>query len=316
MDKLLNYDLSLLKEYTDTLQNFYNYNVSNDVLRNSFPPHFFYKYDGGICVDNNRLKSITVGIPNYEKQFYIPSILKMYAEQDYPKHLIEILVVDDDSRDKDGILKMLKEETIKYPDLKIRFIQNYINKCSGPCGRRNIVFRHATNEIVITNESDTIPVNRDFLRGISYSHSLRNKLICMPVPTMMKDYTNRNKEFFFDDPYFILNEELVAHYRYGHDYVISMEIKYAKEMQGYCETIVGWGGAENNFVYRFCDKSDGMLYVNSKIVSVELPNFPQGMPDVAVGPKQESRDTQTYQANDANWGLTDNMEEIDLYKPS
>ncbi len=49
---------------------------------------------------NNRLISITVAIPTYNEELHIGQCLEALKHQDYPKELIETIVVDDFSTDK------------------------------------------------------------------------------------------------------------------------------------------------------------------------------------------------------------------------
>lgn len=304
------------------------FNVSLDIvaenIRNSkllyegqqpektYPYGWHYMQDGGIETDDSKLKTVTVVISNWERECYIPFIVNMYYFQDYPKDKIEILIVDDDSTNKEKLLEIVKEQVKLYPEFKIRFIQNYSNIEHGAKTRRNIGLRHSNNEILVINETDTIPLNSNFLRGICYTHNLRDKLHCIPMACSLGGIENVYHALGYSDLMSLFNLGLKRHSRIGHDYITSLDRKTAFEMRGYDQKPKGWGGGEGNLVARL-SYGQGLIHLNTHIMSVELPNFPQQLPSQNVRWGESYPWCDQYTANDENWGITDKMEEINLY---
>jgi hypothetical protein len=279
----------------------------------TYPCGWHYPELGGIENDNSKLRTITIVISNWERECYIPYIINQYYYQDYPLDKLEILVVDDDSVNKEAILIMMQEQVKLYPELKIRFIQNYYNCEHGAKTRRNIGFRHASNDIVVINESDTLPINADFLRGICYTHNLRERLHCIPMACSLNHIENNYQPLGYTDLLPLFKLSLQRHSRIGHDYITSLERKVAFEMRGYDQNPVGWGGGEGNLVHRLT-YGGGLIHLNTAIMSIELPNFPQHVPNQDVRWGISSPWCNEYTANDENWGITKQMKEFNLYE--
>lgn len=253
------------------------------------------------------LRPVSIVISNWERYYYIPLILEMYNNQDYPHNLIEILIIDDDSKDKNVLLNTIKEHVKLYPDLKIRFIQNYINKCQNPAKRRNIGIRHSSYDIVIVNESDTIPLGRYFLRGICYAHNKFERMSCIGISIA---FSVNN---YVDNLLKIFDDHSVVTFRLDHDYIMSFNKELVSKIRGFDEKTVGYGGLEGNICYRY-DQIGGRVFLNTSIYSAALPNFPKPLPSDITNIVPASYGWQnTIVINDDNWGISEKMEEINLY---
>lgn len=255
--------------------------------------------DIGIEMDNNNLKPITIALTNWERQVYIPAVLDMYNNQDYPKNLIEILIVDDQSANKEEVLNIVKEQAKLYPDIKMRFIQSYFTKTI--VTRANIGVRHASNDIVIINETDMIPLGKNYLRGICYLHNKFNNLSCTGIPIGLgtkDDMVNRRCGVFnrFGGGVFTFNKQLFS------------------QIRGLDEKRDGWGGHEGNIASRYLAVG-GKIALNLHIYSGNLPNFPVPLPPGVVPAGTGGDDWQQgIVINDENWGISPGMKEIDLYQ--
>lgn len=271
-----------------------------------------YPILGGVETDDSKLKTITISINNWEREYYIPYIIDMYYFQDYPKELLEVIVTDEDSEHKNDILVLMKSLAQKYQGMKIRHIQLNENRFQNGCTRANTGIRFATNEIVISNASDSIPLGNNFLRGVCYTHNLRDRLYCMPMAYCTPHGTAKHA-IGLHSIQEVFEQEIIPHWRRGHDYVTSVETKIAQEMHGFTEKAF-WGGIEGNFVNRFI-YGGGLIHANTAIMSMELINYPIGYPNRKDAKHKFDREwTNTYIQDYDMWGITDIMQEYDLYE--
>lgn len=259
--------------------------------------------------DNNNLKPISIVIGNWERHYYIPLILEMYNSQDYPKNLLEIIIVDADSTDKATVLNTVKEQAKLYPDLKIRFIQSYINRCKNPTERLNIGVRHSSYDIVIAHDSDMTPLGKNYLRGICYAHNKFPGASCLGIIIAIWRIN------IVRDTFDMSIGVIVA--RLDHLYCPSFNKELFFKIRGFDERPIGWGGNESNLMHRY-RMAGGRHVLNTSIYAASLPNFPIGLPPgVEIGSLGDGnwQDCQNGKIiNDDNWGISKKMEEIDLYK--
>lgn len=308
----------------DLRKNYYKYIETGKMEGKGYSIYQSNKYiniSSGIETDNNKLKSISIIITNWERQYYISLIMEMYNNQDYPKNLLEFIIIDDDSANKTEILSIAKEQVRLYPDLKIRLIQNYVNRCYNPTKRRNIGIRTAKNNIVVLNETDTLPLGRNFLRGICFSHNQYQKLNCLPINISFANNVceSDDQEMNWDDISQALYQDVKIHYRLEHEYVQSWDKELISGIGGYDEKAAGWGGHDWNTVDRY-HRAGGKIAVNTAIYSGLLKNFGRKLPSNANRPFHSefpSQGTANFQPgdiiNNENWGISEKMEEINLY---
>lgn len=258
----------------------------------------------GIENDDKKLRPISIIIGNWERYYYIPLALEMYNAQDYPKDLMEIVIVDDNSTDKVNLLRIIKEQVKSYPDLKIRFIQNYKQKTFSAVGRVNIGVRNSSHDIIILHDSDLIPLGKNYLRGMCYVHNRFTNISCSPIPLGSNIKIKEN-----DDIVFL---ELGVVKRLDNMHIPSFS-KLFREIHGFDELHVGYGGHEGNLTSRYVS-AGGKFCMNTSIYSLLLPNFPKPLPPDSI----PAGDGQYWQTgiiiNDDDWGTSEKMEEIDLYK--
>lgn len=287
----------------------------------AYPSGKYINIPSGIETDNNNLKSISVVITNWERHYYIPLIMEMYHNQDYPKNLLEFIIIDDDSENKAEVLRIVKEMVRSYPDFRMRFIQNYVNRYYNPTKRRNIGIRHSSYNIVLLNETDTLPLGRNFLRGICFSHNKFQNLNCLPINISFANNVceSDDEEMNWEDISQALNEDAKVHYRLEHEYVQSWDKELISSIRGYDEQAAGWGGHDWNTLDRFVQVG-GKMAVNTSIYSGLLKNFGRKLSSNAAKPfhsQFHDQGTANFQSgiviNDDNWGMSEKMEEINLY---
>ncbi|KAF4844413.1 Pantothenate transporter FEN2 [Colletotrichum siamense] len=115
--------------------------------------------------DNHRLPTINVIIPAYNESEFVRNSISSVASSDYPKEKIHIIIVDDGSSDDtwSHIQYAAQEALRSEPLLRCTTIQHEINR-----GKRQAMataFTTATNEVIVTLDSDTI-LEKQALRNL------------------------------------------------------------------------------------------------------------------------------------------------------
>ncbi|HLC39904.1 MAG TPA: glycosyltransferase family 2 protein [archaeon] len=106
--------------------------------------------------------SVSVVIPAFNEQKTIEKTLKNIFDSDYPPGSLEILVVNDGSTDKTE--KNVKDFIKKFDARNIVKIIN-MKANVGKCAALNFGVEHASGEVVITTDADTI-FNKDSVRKL------------------------------------------------------------------------------------------------------------------------------------------------------
>ncbi len=107
---------------------------------------------------------VSVAVPAYNEEDTIKETINSVLKLDYPKDKIEIIVVNDRSKDRTGeVLKEIVKENKDKKDLRIEVIEHEINKGKGAA--LNSALRVARGEIFICLDADSF-VRRDALEKI------------------------------------------------------------------------------------------------------------------------------------------------------
>lgn len=115
------------------------------------------------------LPRVSVVIPAYNEEKLIAQTLRYHAISDYPKDRLELIVVDDGSRDHtaEEVARVVQE----HPEISIRLVKFAQNQ-----GKRRALaagIRVATGDVVVTNDSDSF-VHSNALRNIVQPLADRN----------------------------------------------------------------------------------------------------------------------------------------------
>jgi len=273
----------------------------------AYSPHQYYPVLGEIEHDDSKLRSISVGISNWDRDYYIPYILNMYYFQDYPKELLEFVIVDEDSPNKADILEMIKQQAVLYPEFKIKYIQLNENVFQNGCKRANTCMRFSSNSITIFNPSDSILLGTNFLRGITHSCSVGRYIHVVPLP-YQTSYGQNVCPMELPNIQAVFNMGINVHWRLGSGLLTAVNTEVAKEMNGLDEN-EGNGGFEGNFLARI-GTVGGLMYVNTEIAGMDLPNWPFSRSAFTYERKFLKRGdwTNSYSTNNPDWGITDKME--------
>jgi len=120
----------------------------------------FLKYKAIPSVSDEKLPTVTVIVPAYNEGKQVWATLKSLAESDYPEHKVQLLAIDDGSRD----------DTWKWMLEAKKELGDRVSICQQPknMGKRHALYRgfnEGTGEIFVTVDSDSI-VDKDTLRNL------------------------------------------------------------------------------------------------------------------------------------------------------
>jgi len=107
------------------------------------------------------LPKVSVVIPAYNEEEFIAKTVLHHVKSDYPKDRLEIIVVNDGSRDQTA--KEVRKVIVEHPEVSIQLIDLSQNR-----GKRHALaagVRAAKGDVIVTNDSDSF-VHRDALRKI------------------------------------------------------------------------------------------------------------------------------------------------------
>ena len=95
-------------------------------------------------------EKVSVIVPIYNVEEYLDECLESILNQDYPKELIETILIDDCSKDRSK--EIAKKYVNKYKNIKL--IENKVNK--GQAISRNTALKYVTSKYIIFLDSDDI----------------------------------------------------------------------------------------------------------------------------------------------------------------
>ncbi len=125
-------------------------------------------------VTHHYLFHVSVIVPIRNESDYIISCLKSILAQDYPKDLLEIIIVNDHSEDNSLVLLRAYAD---YPNIKI------LNLPIGKQGKKEAIsygIEHAGGELIITTDGDTIR-NEHWVRTMVSYFGENTALVSGPV---------------------------------------------------------------------------------------------------------------------------------------
>jgi glycosyltransferase involved in cell wall biosynthesis len=112
---------------------------------------------------------ISIIIPTYNREKKLRECLNSLIFQDYPKNKMEILVIDNNS--KDNTKKIINDFSLKYP-----FVKYLFEKTESSYICRNKAMKKALGDIICFLDDDCI-VNRDWIKKINETHNKNKDLI-------------------------------------------------------------------------------------------------------------------------------------------
>ena len=141
------------------------------------------------------MERISILVPTWKRSRFLPLLLRNLKIQDYPHHLLEVVILDDCPEEpliKDSELEEVKKHL--HP-IKLNYIKDKERKTIGK--KRNLLVKHATSNIVAYLDDDDIY----FPTYISYSYDTlkNNKLGCVGSNKMIFAMSDFNYDVFAID---------------------------------------------------------------------------------------------------------------------
>lgn len=120
----------------------------------------YFIYKPITSVSDDKLPTVTVIVPAYNEGKQVWATLKSLAESDYPQEKLQLLSIDDGSKD----------DTWKWMQEAKKQLGNRVSICQQPknMGKRHALYRgfnEGTGEVFVTVDSDSI-VKKDTLRNL------------------------------------------------------------------------------------------------------------------------------------------------------
>lgn len=116
-----------------------------------------------IKIDENYKPKVTIIIPTYNEARLIQSKLDNIYSQDYPRELIEVIVVDSNS--SDGTVELVEEWAFRHRDVNLKIIREPIRRGMVPALNYALQNYQVSGEIVVFTDVDAF-WNFDALRNI------------------------------------------------------------------------------------------------------------------------------------------------------
>jgi len=120
-------------------------------------------------------KKVTIIIPAYNEASSIKRTIQSVLNADYPEEKLEIIVIDDGSKDRTYDLAKMMVKGAKYP------IRVYKKKNGGKGSALNFGLKKAKNEIIISMDADTFIDKKAIKKMIAYFY---NSDIMSVTPSM------------------------------------------------------------------------------------------------------------------------------------
>ena len=133
-----------------------------------------------IKINPNYKPRVTIIVPTYNEAKFIQSKLNNIYTQNYPKNLIEIIVVD--SASTDGTAELAEEWASKYRNINMKLIRE--NERRGKAHALNHALKYATGDIVIIADADAIWPSNALKEALKwFADPMVGAVSCLKKPT-------------------------------------------------------------------------------------------------------------------------------------
>lgn len=129
----------------------------------------FLRHGRASRATNSPLPRVTVVVPARNEELNIERCLRSLSASDYPRDLVQIIVVDD--RSTDGTLDMLQRIAIAMPTLLVlsRTERDTRGNLKGKPGALQFGFNHATGDVLMITDADC-EVHPQWIRAMAAPH--------------------------------------------------------------------------------------------------------------------------------------------------
>jgi cellulose synthase/poly-beta-1,6-N-acetylglucosamine synthase-like glycosyltransferase len=120
---------------------------------------------------------VSIIVPSYNEGKNIKNTLERLIDLEYPKDKLEIIVVDDGS--KDNTYEIAKEYEEKY-----NFIKVYKKENGGKSSALNYGIRRSSGEIIVTLDADSIPEKDSLIKMLKYMYYYNADIVVPAIQTI------------------------------------------------------------------------------------------------------------------------------------
>jgi len=132
-----------------------------------------------LSIDENYKPKVTVIIPTYNESKLIEKKLDNIYEQDYPKELMEIIVVD--SASTDGTPRLVEEWASRHKDVELKLVVE--SERRGKAFALNNALRYASGEVVVIADADALWPREALTKAVKWlSNPLVGGVSCLKKP--------------------------------------------------------------------------------------------------------------------------------------
>jgi cellulose synthase/poly-beta-1,6-N-acetylglucosamine synthase-like glycosyltransferase len=134
----------------------------------------------GVRGDSEYKPRVSIIVPTYNEANLVKQKLDNIASQDYPKDLVEIIVVD--SASTDGTLEVVKEWIAGHRDVRAKLIEEDVRR--GKAHALNRALGVAMGDVVVITDVDSTWPSRDTLASALswFSDPLVGAVTCLKIP--------------------------------------------------------------------------------------------------------------------------------------
>lgn len=203
---------------------------------------------------------VTIVIPAYNSARTISLAIEACLNQDYPRDLLEIMVVDDGST-----------------DATCRIVQSYVEKHgirylyqenSGPATARNNGWKHAQGSIVAFLDSDCVP--RKYWVHKMVSHYTEPNIVCVGSRYGIVNRSNLLACCIYFE-FLIRYKRMPKHPKFLGSHGYSFRKSFLEEIGGYCEEYKMASHEDNELAYRIHAKNCYTIFDKTNIVAHHFP---------------------------------------------
>ena len=120
---------------------------------------------------------VSIIVPSYNEGKNIKNTLERLIDLEYPKDKLEIIVVDDGS--KDNTYEIAKEYEEKY-----NFIKVYKKENGGKSSALNYGIKRSSGEIIVTLDADSIPEKDSLIKMLKYMYYYNADIVVPAIQTI------------------------------------------------------------------------------------------------------------------------------------
>jgi cellulose synthase/poly-beta-1,6-N-acetylglucosamine synthase-like glycosyltransferase len=108
-------------------------------------------------------ESVSIVMPCYNESSHIGKAIESLVRMDYPKNMLEIIIVDDKSTDNS--VEIINKYARKYKNVKLIVMKNNFGRAAGPT---NVGIRAAKGKYIAVADSDSVPDKDALIKMIGF----------------------------------------------------------------------------------------------------------------------------------------------------